>query len=171
MSRYSRLDVDLFLLSMCLAYALDPWDAELVERRIGLVGCVKKKLRAPARAQDLYTSPLFRGRRQFVEASCDEWWILSAKHGLVDPREELHPYDVTLNTMGVGERREWSQRVLEQIRAQIDPSISDVFEIHAGANYRVFGLVAGLSSMGFVVEVPTEGLRMGAQLQFYKHHS
>ena len=53
--------------------------------RVGLVGCVKKKGSSPAPAGDLYISPLFIGRRRFVEASCDRWFILSALHGLLDP--------------------------------------------------------------------------------------
>ncbi|HWO69164.1 MAG TPA: hypothetical protein VNP94_00195, partial [Actinomycetota bacterium] len=45
--------------------------------RIGLVGCVKSKRARPAPARDLYTSPLFRGARRFVERSCDRWFVLS----------------------------------------------------------------------------------------------
>jgi hypothetical protein len=51
-------------------------------RRIGLVGCVKDKVNVPTKARDLYVSPLFVGRRRYVERTCDQWWILSAAHGL-----------------------------------------------------------------------------------------
>jgi hypothetical protein len=64
--------------------------------RIGLVGCVKTKLTHRASAEDLYTSPLFVGRRRYVEGSCDRWFILSAEHGLVTSARELEPYDETL---------------------------------------------------------------------------
>jgi hypothetical protein len=50
--------------------------------RLGLVGCVKGKLPAAA-AAELYTSPLFRFRRAYVERTCDSWYVLFAKHGLV----------------------------------------------------------------------------------------
>lgn len=63
--------------------------------RVGLVRCVKGKLSRAARARDLYTSPLFVGRRRWVEATCDRWFIPSAKHGLVDPAAILEPHDVT----------------------------------------------------------------------------
>ena len=46
---------------------------------------------------------------------------------------------------------------------------SDVFEIHAGAEYREFGLTAGLLARGCLIENPTEGLRLGEQLQFYSN--
>jgi hypothetical protein len=63
--------------------------------RVGLVGCVKKTLTHRAPAEDLYVSPLFVGRRRYVEGSCDRWFILSAEHGLVTPERELEPYDET----------------------------------------------------------------------------
>jgi hypothetical protein len=65
--------------------------------RIGLVGCVKTKRSFASPGKDLYASPLFRGRRRYVEASCDRWFVLSALHGLVAPDEVLEPYDVTLS--------------------------------------------------------------------------
>jgi hypothetical protein len=44
---------------------------------------------------------------------------------------------------------------------------SDVIELHAGADYRNFGLVQGLEQRGVSVEIPTEGMRIGEQLRFY----
>lgn len=61
--------------------------------KVGLVGCVKSKRGTAAPARDLYTSALFRGRRRYVELTCDRWFILSARHGLVEPEEILEPYD------------------------------------------------------------------------------
>jgi hypothetical protein len=136
-------------------------------RRIGVVGCVKEKARRPSPAKDLYTSPLFRGRRRYVEKSCDEWWVLSAAHGLVHPEEVLAPYDVTLKDQGRPARRAWSASVLVAIEDRIRPRAGDVFEVHAGADYRDFGLVDGLRAMGCVVENPTEGMPIGEQLRFY----
>jgi hypothetical protein len=63
---------------------------------VGLVRFVKTKLHTPTPAQDLYTSAVFVGRRAWVEQSCDRWFILSAKHGLVDPEQVLEPYDESL---------------------------------------------------------------------------
>ena len=136
-------------------------------KRIGLVGCVKRKLSASAEAKNLYISPLFRGRRRFVEQSCDSWWIVSAKHGLVEPEELLAPYDLTLKEMSRDARREWAQRVLHDFKTSALPNPGDVVEIHAGSEYRDFGLVDGLLRIGCLVEIPTQHLRMGDQLSFY----
>jgi len=136
-------------------------------RRVGLVGCVKDKAEVERPARDLYLSPLFQGRRRYVEQSCSEWWILSALHGLVAPDELLEPYDVTLNDASFPERRWWSEQVLSQIITRIQPVPGDSFEFHAGINYRAFGLEDGLRRLGCEVECPTEGLRMGEQLSYY----
>lgn len=136
--------------------------------RIGLVGCVKEKRSRPARAADLYVSSLFAGRRRYVESSCDEWWILSAAHGLVHPHTVLAPYDVTLKDVGRSERRTWSARVLADVDDRIRPTSRETFELHAGAEYRDYGLVEGLVARGCLVENPTEGMRIGVQKRFYK---
>lgn len=49
-------------------------------------------------------SDLFRKARAYAERSADEWFVLSAMHGLVDPGDVVEPYDLTLNTMDVAER-------------------------------------------------------------------
>lgn len=136
-------------------------------RRVGLVGCVKQKAPMARPARDLYVSTLFEGRRAFVEQSCSDWWILSALHGLVHPQHVLEPYDVTLKDAGRRERREWSRRVLAALDEQTALRSGDVAEIHAGSEYRDWGLVDGLVARGVTVEIPTEGMPLGRQLAFY----
>jgi hypothetical protein len=141
----------------------------LTERRgrVGLVGCVKQKLHHPATAADLYVSPLFRGRLRYVERTCERWFILSALHGLVRPDALLEPYDVTLNDASQAQRRAWADMVLRQLDAELESCAELTFEIHAGANYADFGLVAGLRARDATVVRPTSGLSMGRQLAFY----
>lgn len=135
------------------------------------MGCVKAKRGAPAPAADLYVSTLFSGRRRFVERTCDQWFILSALHGLVAPSTVLEPYDVTLTTMPVARRRIWSSAVLDQLTVEFQDLSVLTFEIHAGAAYRDFGLVDGLRRSGALVEVPAARLRQGEQLAFYARES
>jgi hypothetical protein len=137
--------------------------------RIGLIGCVKSKRGRAAPAAALYTSPLFHGRRRWVEASCSHWYILSAKHGLVAPDEMLDPYDETLTTKGSRDRRAWADRVLAQLRNAVEDVGRCDFEIHAGAAYTDHGLRSGLVSAGAGVALPVEGLVLGRQLAFYKY--
>jgi hypothetical protein len=51
---------------------------------------------------------------------------------------------------------------------RVQPGPGDIFEIHAGTEYRDFGLVEGLRTRGCKVEIPTEGMRIDHQLRFYK---
>lgn len=136
--------------------------------RVGLVGCVKTKGPRPTQAAELYRSALFIGRRRAVEASCDRWFVLSAKHGLVDPSRRLAPYDVTLSRMGADARRRWAALVLRQLKHAFGDLSGCTFELHAGSPYSDWGLVDGLREGGARVVRPTEGLGLGEQLAFYR---
>lgn len=133
--------------------------------RVALVSCVKSKLDRPAPAKDLYTSALFRALRAYAENSADEWLILSAEHGLVEPDQVLAPYERTLNRMPKAQRNEWAARVKDELAARI-PTGADII-ILAGERYRE-GLVPFLRARGNLVEIPLEGLSLGRQLQRLK---
>lgn len=134
---------------------------------IGLVGCVKAKASTASPARDLYVSPLFRGRRRWVERNCDVWFILSALHGLVRPDQVLAPYDVTLADQPVAARRRWSSEVLDALRRELgDLSGADV-RLLAGAPYRDHGLLEGLRRAGAHPTVVAGGLSLGQQLAFF----
>ena len=128
-----------------------------------LVSCVSAKKAYPARAKDLYVSPLFRKARSCAAALGCPWYILSAKYGLVDPNETIEPYEKTLNTMRKDERREWAHGVLEAL----DPILSDVksVTILAGKAYREF-LEPELHRREIAVNVPMEEMGIGRQLSW-----
>jgi cytoplasmic iron level regulating protein YaaA (DUF328/UPF0246 family) len=131
------------------------------ERRLFLVSCVKTKRAMPVAAMDLYTSTWFRKARACVEKTGCPWRILSAEYGLVHPEEEIGPYEKTLNTMRVAERRTWADRVLAGLEPCLDGV--DTVVLLAGQRYREF-LEPALRDQGFTVRVPMTGLRQGEQL-------
>jgi len=55
----------------------------------------------------------------YVRSQCDRWFILSAKHGLVHPDQEISPYDETLNDKARSEREAWAAAVWENLRPQL----------------------------------------------------
>jgi len=114
-------------------------------------------------AKDLYDSVLFTKSREFVERCCDSWFILSAKHGLVEPTEILEPYEETLNTKSRRERDDWANRVWASLRRLLKPD--DRITILAGERYRE-RLVPLIKEHGCRVEVPMQGLGIGRQLQW-----
>jgi hypothetical protein len=133
-------------------------------RTLFLVSCVGRKLTAPARAREMYASEWFKKARAFAEAHGDRWVILSAKHGVVDPDTEIAPYERTLATMPVAERRAWADRVL----ASLHPRLSGIERVvvFAGERYREF-LLDPLRKLGVELDVPLAGLPIGKQLQWF----
>ena len=128
-----------------------------------LVSCVGQKLAIPAKAKDLYTSDWFKKARHYVERSGSPWFILSAEHGLVEPDALIAPYEKTLNTMGVRQRRDWAIRVINQMGERL-PAMDEIVVL-AGARYREF-LMDYLTRRAGRVTVPLEGLRIGEQLSW-----
>lgn len=132
-------------------------------KRIHLVSCVAGKRAEPTAAQDLYTSAWFRKARSFVEQQGGPWFILSAKHGLVEPERRIGPYEQTLNRMGAVARRAWARTVLDDLLPRLAAQAEVVFL--AGQKYREH-LVGALEDAGFQVRVPMEGLAIGQQLSW-----
>ena len=65
--------------------------------------------------------------------------------------------------MAIADRRQWAERVLDQVGKQcFDPQRIVML---AGARYREF-LMPALKTMGVEVYVPMEGLRIGEQLRW-----
>lgn len=135
--------------------------------RVYLVSCVSRKSPIAAPSREFYVSPWFRAVRQYVEATGDPWYILSAKYGLVIPVQVLAPYDETLNNMKIAERHAWASRVTAQMD-QLMPSVRTVL-VFAGLRYREF--LMDYLKRRWTVEVPMEGLRIGKHLQWLKNHS
>lgn len=136
---------------------------------VGLVGCVKGKRQAPTRAADLYTSELFKKRRDHVTRRGLNWFILSAQHGLVTPDEVLAPYDMALKDQSVSYQREWGRRVVTQLAILLGSLTGMTFEIHAGSAY-VQALQAPLTAEGAGIATPLKGLAQGQQLAWYLHY-
>ncbi len=132
-------------------------------QKIVLISCVSQKLPIKTRAEELYTSTLFKLNMQFAKRlNPDGIFILSAQYGLLSLDDEVEPYDVTLNNMPAEERKTWAKGVLEQLNNKFDLE-DDHFVILAGDRYRQY-LIKDLKSF----EIPLKGLRIGKQLQYLK---
>lgn len=134
-----------------------------MSKRVVFVSCVGKKRTCACPANDIYESAWFLKARVFAERTGHPWYILSAEHGLLHPDTVIAPYEKTLNTMGVRDRRAWAERVAAEIAAEL-PDLQHA-TILAGDRYREF-LAPMLQARGMQVGVPMQGLRIGEQLSW-----
>jgi hypothetical protein len=138
-------------------------------KRITLVSCVDPKLDHPVPAKQLYNSQWWRAARRYVEVNNHNWYAISAKHGIVHPDTVLEPYDQTLRGKGVRHRREWSERVVQQLESIAAPGAEIVFL--TGRQYREFVVPTLLTQPDrlWTAQTPLAGLNgIGYQLQFFK---
>lgn len=145
----------------------EPEETVDLKNALVLVSCVKSKLDYAAPARDLYISHWFSLARDQVELGNADWFILSSRYGLIEPNQIIAPYEFTLNSLGVAERRAWAADVLARL-LPIAKNYRQVV-IFAGQRYREF-LVGPLKDLGLDVTVPMEGLRLGEQLSWLGHH-
>lgn len=138
---------------------------KLPDADLYLVSCVKTKQCCPAPARNLYTSDWFVKARTCVERTGRSWYILSAKYGLVDPNEQIDPYEKKLDNMGVDDRRAWACGVIEALDSHLTDVKSVVFL--ASEKYREF-LEPVLHRRGIAVSTPMKGLIQGEQLAWLK---
>lgn len=68
---------------------------------LAIVQCGQKKIWdgnhavGPTAAKDAYVSHYFRKNRAYAERFADQWVILSAKYGFLDPDTKIRNYNVT----------------------------------------------------------------------------
>lgn len=130
-------------------------------RTIGLVACASRKREQPRSAEGLYDSPLFKGARDYARNRCDAWYVLSAKHGLIEPTKLIAPYDETLLGMKSAKRRRWAKNVFDSL-VEVT-SVEDRFIFLAGKPYREF-LTPLLVTRGHDLAAPLSALGIGRQV-------
>lgn len=110
-------------------------EADLQGRTIVLVGCGSEKADTARAAKDLYTSNYFNLKRKYAERFGDDWYILSAKHYLLDPDAEIAPYSKDLGDLSQSERGQWAFRIRNDLEAEFDESEDLTFVLLAGKDY------------------------------------
>lgn len=130
----------------------------MADHRLHLVACTAIKATTPQPAADLYRSDWFTKARAYVEAIGAPWLILSAEHGLLDPREIVAPYDKALTAMSWRQRRKWGEPIAARLAALGDVPIV----ILAGRVYRDAILTAP-SGAALNLIAPMGGLGIGEQ--------
>ena len=143
-------------------------DENRMEADLVLIACVKTKRSETAKAKDLYTSSLFRKERNYAEGTGLPWYILSAEYGLVDPEQEIAPYERNLGDESLKYRREWGAKVVSDLEQTAGDLSGKIIEIHAGVNY-LQPLRSRLQEKGAIISEPLQGLTQGKRLQWYNN--
>lgn len=130
--------------------------------RVALIGCGKLKASAPSPARDLYTSDLFRLQLRYAVAVAERVFILSAKHGLLEPAQVVAPYEHRLQR---GERAGWGRRVAERLAALCPGPLSIVGL--AGQEY----LEAIPLLVGWELVAPLAGMGVGERRRWLKEQA
>jgi hypothetical protein len=120
-----------------------------------LIQCTQSKRSAKAKARTLYDeSDLFVAMRDYAEATGEDYYILSAKHGLVDPETQIEPYD----------ERGITPKQARAIAEEIATGPSEYVEIIAGKDY-TNPLTPELEARGIEVLEVCRGQRIGERIQ------
>ena len=135
-------------------------------KKIVLISCGKEKIRDRSEAGKMYTGDLFTKSLTYARMKLhpDKIFILSAKYGLLRMDDEIEHYDMTLNNMGVAARRQWADKVLQQLRTNSDLD-KDYFVFLAGKKYREF-LISNIVNHF----IPMKGLKIGEQKAWLNRH-
>lgn len=119
-----------------------------------LIQCTNTKRDERAFARDLYDpSAYFRKMRAWARSRGAPWYILSAKHGLVAPTDELFPYD----------ERGLSESQAEQIATELATRGVTCVHVCAGRDY-LDPLTPALEQRGIDVVDSFTGLRIGERM-------
>lgn len=126
-----------------------------------LVSCTSRKSDHPAKAEFIYKSPLFSSARSYAEKRASQWFILSAKHGLLSPDDVIEPYNESLLNKSDSQRQEWAERAHQALFARIPAGGRVIFL--AGSAYRSY-LAPMLEAEGRETAAPMSALGIGSQV-------
>ncbi len=137
-------------------------------RTVFLVGCADTKADTAQPARTLYRSSLFREALQYAELRGGDVFILSAKHGALEPSRVIEPYDLVITSLTEDERLEWARSVLAGLRARW-PGEELLLVVLAGKAYADVLVRArrGLRPL-VAVETPLDGKGLGHRRSWFR---
>jgi hypothetical protein len=129
--------------------------AAVASSRLVLIGSSGPTAGEPAPAALLFASPGFARARDTAVRSGSPWFVLSAKHGLLEPADVVGPYDVQIGDQSAGYRTAWGEWVVGQLaeRVRLD---GVTVEVHGGIDFAQ-PLRQPLAVRGAALELPLPG--------------
>ena len=102
--------------------------------RVVLIGSSGAVATAPGPAAELFTSPGFVSARDHAVRAGERWFVLSARHGLLEPADVVGPFDNQLGDRPLGYRTAWGEWVAAQLADRMWLS-GLVVEVHGGVDF------------------------------------
>lgn len=85
----------------------------------GLVQAGACPFRGRGRAIDRYATAFFTKKADLAELVCDEWVVLSERHGVLDPEEEVEGIDREFEELEPAEQARWSMEVVADVASRV----------------------------------------------------
>jgi hypothetical protein len=134
-------------------------------RKIGLLATGRKKASTAAPIVHFYKSPLFQKSVQYARKHYDRFYFYNAKDGLLLPDQVMEPYDLSIKTFTIKEKKQWAKNLISGFSDLESAANSHVY-LHGGKIYRDH-LEPELRLNGYQFETPMQGLGIGKQLAWY----
>lgn len=80
-----------------------------------LIGCGRRKKSGTHKAKNLYSSKRFKISLSIAENLCTNFFIVSGKHGLLAPEEDIECYDLDLRKQSDAYKADWGLKIVEQL--------------------------------------------------------
>ena len=122
-------------------------------------------------AKDAYTSPLFKKSVDWALNRNMPFHIMSAKHGALEPKNNIENYDLKLAQLSKAKRKEWAKEVIEDLNLTGYQSkknrVKQVYLL--GGRLYVDTLKPELEALGIETIEPLKGMSIGERLQYLKN--
>jgi hypothetical protein len=134
--------------------------------RIALLAAPKRQRGTLCRAAEQFDpSPVFRRGRDFCSRLYDEWYILSAAHGLLAPHRVIGPGELSFHQLNAECRAAWGSNVASMLRERQTQMVMPVtFVIYAS---QLYADVLLRTAPDLVFERPLAGMSLSERLRWY----
>jgi hypothetical protein len=132
-----------------------PGESADVGTRLVLIGSSGATVTEPVPVARLFSSPGFARARDAAVRARLPWFVISAKHGLLDAGDVVSPFDLQIGDQSAGYRTAWGEWVVAQLaeRVRLD---GVTVEVHGGVDFAQ-PLRQPLARRGAALEIPLPG--------------
>lgn len=136
-------------------------------RQIGLVAAPRVRRGGLLQAREQFdASPLFRRARDYCERVGWEWYIFSASHGLISPRQVIGANGIHVYTLSAEERANWAREIAARLRELRDRS-GEPLEFTLLASQRYAELLER-AAPDLALTTPLAGLSVSARINWFE---